>query len=186
MNLLFTIIYLIWFLSETLLNRLLRSKSTDKQNADKNSLLIIWVTVVAAIFLAVYISMKYYFPIYPDTTIRYIGLGIILLGIILRIAAVLSLGKFFTVDVTIREDHKLKKDGVYKYLRHPSYFASLLSFIGFGLSINSWPGLILIVVAVMAVFIFRIKIEEKILIGQFGDEYLDYKKNTKGIIPFVY
>lgn len=186
MNLVFTIIYLIWFLSETLLNRLLRSKSTDKQNADKNSLLIIWVTVVAAIILAVYISMKYYFPIYSDTNIRYIGLGIILLGIILRISAVISLGKFFTVDVTIREDHKLKKDGLYKYLRHPSYFASLISFIGFGLSINSWPGLILIVIAVMTVFVFRIKIEEKILIGQFGAEYIDYKKSTKGIIPFVY
>ncbi|WP_159474708.1 isoprenylcysteine carboxylmethyltransferase family protein [Dyadobacter sp. 3J3] len=186
MNPVFTVIYVIWFLSETLLNRLLRSKSTDKQNADKNSLLIIWITVVATIILAMYISINYYFPIYPNIIIRYIGLGIIVLGIVLRIAAVLSLGKFFTVDVTIREDHKLKKDGVYKYLRHPSYFASLLSFIGFGLSINSWPGLILIVIAVMAVFIFRIKIEEKILIGQFGDEYVDYKKNTKGIIPFIY
>ncbi len=186
MNLAFTIIYIIWFLSETLLNRLLRSKSTDKQNADKNSLLIIWVTVIIAIFLAVYISIKFYFPIYPDTMIRYIGLGIILLGIIMRIAAVISLGKFFTVDVTIREDHKLKQDGVYKYLRHPSYFASLISFIGFGLSINSWPGLILIVIAVMTVFIYRITIEEKILIGQFGSEYLDYKKSTKGIIPFIY
>lgn len=182
----FTIIYVIWFLSETLLNRLLRSKSTDKQNADKNSLLIIWITVIAAIFLAVYISIKYYFPVYPNTIIRYIGLGIIFLGIVLRIAAVLSLGKFFTVDVTIREDHKLKKDGLYKYLRHPSYFASLISFIGFGISINSWPGLILIVISVMTVFIFRIRIEEKILIGQFGSEYLDYKKSTRGIIPFVY
>lgn len=186
MNLAFTIIYIIWFLSETLLNRLLHSKSTDKQNADKNSLLIIWITVVAAIILAMYISINYYFPIYPNVTIQYIGLGIIVLGIILRIAAVLSLGKFFTVDVTIREDHQLKKDGMYKYLRHPSYFASLLSFIGFGISINSWPGLLLIVVAVMTVFIFRIKIEEKILIGQFGREYMDYMKSTKGIIPFVY
>jgi protein-S-isoprenylcysteine O-methyltransferase Ste14 len=186
MNLTFTIIYLIWFLSETLLNRLLHSKSTDKQNADKNSLLIIWITVVAAIILAMYISINYYFPIYPNTIIRYAGLGIILLGIVLRIAAVLSLGKFFTVDVTIREDHKLKKDGMYKYLRHPSYFASLVSFIGFGISINSWPGLLLIVVAVTTVFIFRIKIEEKILIGQFGTEYMDYMKSTRGLIPFLY
>lgn len=186
MNPAFTAIYIIWFLSETLLNRLLRSKSTDKQNADKNSLLIIWVTVIAAIIFAMYISINYYFPIYPNIAIRYIGLGIIVLGIVLRIAAVLSLGKFFTVDVTIREDHKLKKDGMYKYLRHPSYFASLLSFIGFGISINSWPGLILIIVSVITVFIFRIKIEEKILIGQFGSEYLDYKKSTRGLIPFIY
>ena len=129
--------------------------------------------------------MRYYFPIYSDSSFRYLGLIVIVIGIILRFSAVVSLGKFFTVDVTIREDHKLKTDGVYKFLRHPSYFASLISFIGFGISINSWIGLILIVVAVLTVFIYRIKIEEKILIEQFGAEYLEYKKTTKGIIPFV-
>lgn len=185
MNLIFTITYVIWFLTEALLNRLLHSKSTDKQNTDKNSLVIIWVTVIIANILAVYLSMRYYFPIYTDSSFRYLGLIVIVIGIILRFSAVVSLGKFFTVDVTIREDHKLKTDGVYKFLRHPSYFASLISFIGFGISINSWIGLILIVVAVLTVFIYRIKIEEKILIEQFGAEYLEYKKTTKGIIPFV-
>ena len=185
MNAIFTVTYVIWFLTEAFLNRLLRSKSTDKQNADKNSLLIIWVTVVVANILAVYLSMRYLLPIYNDPSFRYLGLIVIFAGIILRFIAVISLGKFFTVDVTIREDHKLKTDGVYKFLLHPSYFASLTSFIGFGISINSWIGLTLIIVAVLTVFIYRIKIEEKILIEQFGAEYLEYKKMTKGIIPFI-
>ena len=182
----FTITYFVWFLSETLLNRLLHSKSTDKQNADKNSLLLIWITVVAVIFVAIYIAFNYHFPIYQNPVFHYLGLGIIYLGIILRIASVLSLGKFFTVDVTIREDHKLKKDGLYRFLRHPSYFASLISFVGFGITINSWPGLFLLIAAVLTVFIYRIKIEEKILIEQFGSEYQDYRKTTSGIIPFIY
>jgi len=165
---------------------MLRSKGTDKQNADKNSLAIIWITVVAAITLATVIAMNFYFPIAVNPVIKYVGLAIIYLGILLRLAAIVGLGRFFTVDVTIREDHRLKQDGLYKYLRHPSYFASLLSFIGYGISLNNWISLILVVVAVLIVFKMRINIEEKALIEQFGAEYLEYKKKVKGLIPFVW
>ena len=186
MNLIFTITYFIWLISEVTLNRLLRSKSTDKQNADKNSLITIWLTVVSAIFLSVFISIKLHLPIFSNHTFRYAGLAVIFAGIVLRIAAIITLGRFFTVDVTIRKDHQLKKDGLYKYLRHPSYFASLLSFVGFGISLNNWLSLTLVTVSVIIVFINRIKIEEKILIEQFGTEYLQYKKTTNGLIPFIY
>ena len=186
MTLIFLITYIIWLLSEIILNRMLRSKGTDKQNADKNSLAIIWITVVAVITLATVISMNFYFPIAVNPVIKYVGLAIIYIGILLRLAAIVGLGRFFTVDVTIREDHRLKQDGLYKYLRHPSYFASLLSFIGYGISLNNWVSLILVVVAVLIVFKMRINIEEKALIEQFGAEYLEYKKKVKGLIPFVW
>ncbi|WP_221391090.1 isoprenylcysteine carboxylmethyltransferase family protein [Dyadobacter sp. NIV53] len=186
MNLIFPITYMIWLLSEVILNRMLRSKSTDKQNADKNTLTIIWITVVAAITLAVFISMNIFVPILTNPVIQYIGLGIMYLGIILRIATVISLGRMFTVDVTIREDHKLKQDGIYRFLRHPSYFASLLTFVGFGISLNNWISLILVTISVIIVFQMRIRIEEIALIEQFGNEYLDYKRTVKGLIPFVW
>jgi len=186
MNILFTLTYFIWLISEIVLNRMLRSKSTDKQNADKNTLTIIWVTVVVAVMLAVFISMNVYFPISKNPQVKYIGLAIIYIGILLRLASIVGLGRFFTVDVTIREDHKLKTDGLYKFLRHPSYFASLLTFVGFGISLNNWLSLILVTAAVIVVFRMRINIEEKILIEQFGDEYRAYRKRVKGLIPFVW
>ena len=186
MSLLFTLTYIVWFLSEILLNRLLHSKSTDKQNADKNSLSLIWVTIVVTISVAVFIAAKFHVSISLHASIQYTGLVLIYVGIILRLFAVASLGRFFTVDVTIRQGHKLKKDGIYKYVRHPSYFASLLSFIGFGLCLNNWISLLLITIAIVAAFTFRIKIEERILTEQFGEEYIDYKKSTRGLIPFIY
>jgi protein-S-isoprenylcysteine O-methyltransferase Ste14 len=186
MNIIFPITYIIWLLSEILLNRLLRSKSTDKQDADKNSLALIWLTVVLSNAVAYYIAMTEYFPIASHPALGYIGLVIIYTGICLRLFVVKALGKFFTVDVTIRENHKLKKDGPYKYLRHPSYFASLLSFVGFGVSLNNWLSLIIVTVAIVTVFIIRIRIEEKVLIEQFGEQYLRYKKEVKGLIPFVW
>lgn len=182
----FYVVYFIWFLSEILLNRFLHSKASDKQEADKNSLRIIWITIIVAMFAATFISMKYYFPISGYALIQEIGLIVIIAGIVLRLLAVYTLGKFFTVDVTIREGHQLLKTGFYKTLRHPSYFASLISFIGYGISLNNWLSLIIIVVAILSAFIYRIKIEEKTLIAFFGNEYLDYKKKTSAIIPFIY
>lgn len=186
MNSLFTIVYIIWALSEIFINRFLRSKANDKKNQDKNSLAFIWITIVIANTAAIFISMKYYFPISLFQTIRYFGLTLILTSIILRSVVINSLGKYFTVDVTIRQGHQLKKDGFYKYLRHPSYSASLLSFIGFGISLNNWISLIIVVAAILFAFIRRINVEEKALMEHFGKEYTDYKKETYRLIPFIY
>ncbi|MDD3721252.1 MAG: isoprenylcysteine carboxylmethyltransferase family protein [Lutibacter sp.] len=186
MNLIFVITYSIWFLSEILINRFLRSKNTDKKHTDKGSLYLIWIIIIISNFTAVFVSNKYYFPLSKDANIIYIGLVIIFIGIIFRLIIIAKLGQFFTVDVTIKQNHKLKKDGFYKYLRHPSYAASLLSFIGFGISLNNWISLALLTILILIAFVIRIKIEESALIDHFGAEYLDYKKSTKGIIPFIY
>ena len=186
MNAVFTITYLVWGLSEVLINRLLRSKASDKSGMDKNSLGLIWLGVLIGIGLAVFISMKYSFPISDNYSVKYIGLAIIVSGIILRLIIIKSLGAFFTADVTIRQDHKLKTNGFYKFVRHPSYSASLLSFIGFGISLNNWISLLIILVVVLIVFMNRIKTEERALIGFFGEDYVAYAKSTKTLIPYIY
>ena len=186
MSLIFNIIYGIWFISEIVINRALRSNNTDKQNADKNSLGIIWLTIILSIVAAVFVASHYYLPVYPDPSIRYVGLFIILAGITLRIVAVKMLGRFFTADVTIREGHQLIKKGFYKYFRHPSYTASLLTFIGFGISLNNWLSLLIVAAAITIAFTIRIKVEEKALLTQFGEEYTIYKKEAFGLIPFIH
>lgn len=186
MNPVFAIICSIWFISEILLNRLFRSDKTDKKNTDKNSLTLIWLTIIPTAFLSVIISGSLIIPIFSNSKFRLIGLLLIIAGMIIRLIAVFTLGRLFTVDVTIRKDHKIKKDGIYRRLRHPSYAGSLLSFIGFGLSLNNWLSLFVITIPILVVFIVRIKIEENLLITQLGADYTDYKKNTYRLIPFIY
>lgn len=186
MNSLFTLIYIIWISSEIFINRFMRSKAGDKKNQDKNSLGFIWITIIISMAIAVYISMNYSFPISTFQAVKYIGLGLILTGVILRSIIIISLGKYFTADVTIRQGHQLKKDGFYKFLRHPSYSASLLSFIGFGISLNNWVSLIIVTAAILFAFIRRINVEEKTLTEYFGQEYIAYKKRTYRLVPFIY
>lgn len=95
---------------------------------------------------------------------------------VLRFFAVFTLGKFFTVDVALRPDHKIKKNGLYKIIRHPSYTGSLLSFFGFGLSLNNWISLFIIIFLVFPSFLYRIKVEENLLLKHFGEEFLNYKQ----------
>ena len=186
MSLIFILIYSLWFFSEVSLSLLRRSPKSEKNDSDKGSLGLIWTIIIVANFLSYFISKWTPLSIAEDQRIRYIGLGLIVLGVILRLSIVASLGKFFTVNVTIREGHELKTDGFYKYLRHPSYSASLLSFGGYGISLNNWISLIVITMSVAFAFLIRIRIEEKTLTDHFGDEYVEYKNRTKRLIPFVY
>lgn len=187
MNYFSYIVYAAWLASEILLNRMLRSGTKDRKNADRYSLAIIWFTITIVCVKAVQTARLSHNPIFADWSLAMnIGLGIIILGMVLRFAVIRSLGRYFTVDVTIREEHKLKTDGIYRYLRHPSYAASLLSFAGFGISLNNYLSLLMLVGLVGAAFFYRIKVEEKTLIEQFGDDYINYMKKSKRLIPFVF
>ena len=186
MSILFYSTYLLWILSEVLLNRLIRSSKTDKQAADKNTELYLWLSIIISISIGVFVSTMFAFPIFFSERLALIGIAVIFIGIIIRLIAIKQLGRFFTVDVTIRKDHQLMQNGFYKYLRHPSYTGSLVSFLGFGLSLNNWLSLVVVFLPILFTFMYRISIEEKVLTEQFGKQYLDYTSRTKRLIPFVY
>ncbi len=182
----FVLTYAVWGTSEVYLSVFRRAGEIVKQKSDKGSLGLIWTIVIVANFLSYFISGWVTAAIADNQNIRYIGLALIILGVILRFTIVSSLGKFFTVNVVIAEDHKLKTDGFYRYLRHPSYSASILSFAGYGLSLNNWISLLVVVSAVSTAFLIRIRIEEETLISHFGEEYTAYRKKTKRLIPFIF
>jgi protein-S-isoprenylcysteine O-methyltransferase Ste14 len=182
----FWIVWAVWFSSEVLLNRLMRSGSNDKKGLDKGSIRLIWVMISIAITLGVVLAIYVRLPISKTIVLPFVGLTLIIIGMVFRFISIRALGRLFTVDVTIRDNHKIKKDGIYRIIRHPSYSGSLISFIGFSISLNNWLGLLAITIIITIALLYRIKIEEKILIDRFGTEYLDYKNNSYCLIPFIY
>ncbi len=175
-----------WFLSEFLYKNMLKSGKEDKKGKDKSTLNILWLAIPFSIAAAVTSSNLSTLPIAHGSWIMYLGESLILIGMIFRFIIIRSLGKYFTVDVTIKEDHKIKKEGFYKYLRHPSYAFSLLTSLGLGLYLNNCLSLIFAFVPPFLAFAYRIKIEEQALVEQFGEEYIQYRKTTKKLIPFIY
>jgi len=182
----FFIVYAIWILSEILINRLFKSTASDQKGLDKNTVGSIWIAIAISCTLSVLVASYFYFPIAKSNLVRPIGLAIIIIGCLFRILVIKSLGREFTSDVTIRQNHQLKTSGIYQYLRHPSYSFSILSFVGFGLSLNNWISLVILILTTLFVFLRRIKVEESALITEFGKQYTDYMKKTSRLVPFIY
>ena len=180
------IIMVLWALSEIFLLLKMRSGSSAENSKDKKSLSYLWIVIGFSIFLSIFIAKAISFPFYSNPVFQIIGLAFLMLGVIFRLVVVYNLGKYFTVDVTIVKDHKLITDGFYKYIRHPSYTFSLLTFVGLALVLDNYTSAIILLIPVFLMFFYRIKIEEKVLTEQFGIEYTDYMKRTKKLIPFIY
>lgn len=125
-------------------------------------------------------------------TFAFVGLFLLVAGGYLRVKARLELKKkagFRSCADTSRlqtmEGHRLVKDGLYKYVRHPLYLGETIRNFGFVIIFSSIYGILL--VAVATIFLaFRIRMEERMLIQVFDDEYREYQKKTKRIIPYVY
>lgn len=183
---LYIIVWSVWCLSEVFMTRLLHSGKREKQKRDRGSLLLIWFAIAVAICGGVLCSIKFPVLISHSPWIPLAGLLLIVAGMAFRFTAIRALGRMFTVDVTIREDHKIKKDGLYRIIRHPAYLGSLISFLGFGISMNNWISLAVANVAIWAAMIYRIKVEEKALMEHFGESYTEYMGLTWRLIPWIY
>src|ERR1035437_8696748 len=158
---------------------------TVKTRKDQGSMILIWVSITfgftAGFFLAKHDSWKS-----MNSIITAFGLLLILLGIIIRWLAIFQLGKSFTVDVAITDAARLKKDGLYRKIRHPSYLGLLLIITGFTLIMNSFYSVLVIIFPVGFAIIYRIKIEESVLLNEFGDDYSEYVSKTKKLIPGIF
>jgi protein-S-isoprenylcysteine O-methyltransferase Ste14 len=64
------------------------------------------------------------------------GVVLFVAGLLLRWWAIITLGRFFTVDVTIEKDHELVERGPFRIVRHRSYTVVLLAFVGLALSLE--------------------------------------------------
>lgn len=115
--------------------------------------------------------------------LRYAGFAILLSGGIVIIIAGKNYGLGFFYRESIEKD--LVKTGMNAYVRHPLYFGVLLALIGFFLAFPYWKNLVFLVVTLIYVIIGSL-LEEQKLIDDFGDEYREYRKEVKMLIPGLF
>lgn len=107
-------------------------------------------------------------------------------GLLIRIWAVIHLGKSFSYDVTRPESGKFIKTGPYRFVRHPAYLGILILGSLPGLILGSIPGFIGMMLTTLVPVILRSKAEDDLLEAEFGKDYKKYKQSTFGFIPFIY
>lgn len=117
--------------------------------------------------------------------LRLTGLAVFAAGTALRVATMMSLGRMFSLRVSVEPDHRLVTTGLYRWVRHPSYTSVIVLCVGIALVFRSW-----FYAALIPSMIFglsrRMAVEETFLLQHFGDEYRAYMARTKRLLPGVY
>jgi len=173
-------------LSEATLSVFKRS-GAPSQSTDRWSLRVLWAVVLASVAFAVVATSM--LPQFGSRLLAgwYVsGLLVFLAGLALRWYAIIYLGRFFTVDVSIAEDHRVVDSGPYRIVRHPSYTGALLAFLGFGICLGNWVSLAVATLPIALAFIRRIHVEEAALNAALGERYAAYARHTKRLVPWVY
>lgn len=178
---------ILFLISEVALLLLKRSKSKSiKTSADKRSLLFLWLAIVGCMVAGPFLAAYHAWPLGDKHFFVYTGMAIAIIGFIVRWIAIYQLGKMFTVDVAITDEHMLKTNGLYNMVRHPSYLGLMLIIIGLSICLNNWLSLLIMIIPTWIALNYRINVEEKALTAEFGDQYTSYKNRVKKIIPFIY
>jgi protein-S-isoprenylcysteine O-methyltransferase len=172
---------LVFAFSELMLTVFKQSKAGfSKTQKDNGSMILIWILITIGFFGGFYLAN----PI--NDFFEGFGFVFIIAGLIIRWVAIIQLGKSFTVDVAITDTAKLKTDGLYERVRHPSYSGLLSIVMGFSFIMSSVYSFLVLAVPVFLAISYRIAVEEKVLIAEFGESYIQYKADTKKIIPGIY
>lgn len=120
-----------------------------------------------------------------SNAIAWAGLGITVAGIAFAIVARLYLGRNWSGDVTIKQDHTLVRGGPYAIVRNPIYTGLQTAIIGNAIVLGEFRGLVAAALVLM-VILLKIRLEEAFMKQEFGAEFVRYEQKVKRLIPFVW
>lgn len=121
-------------------------------------------------------------PLPRPELLGWIGVALSAAGLAIRVAAMRQLGVRFSPLLAVQREHALETTGWYARVRHPGYLGSLLASWGAAIAFGSAMALPL--VALMTAFQWdRVRREERLLEGQFGDAWRAYAARTGALLP---
>lgn len=157
----------------------------DTVQRQKKAIVLLQLLSLALVVAAPLCDRRAFLVIDGAEELRFLGLVLFLSGFVVMNGAQVSLGKQFSVHVTIQDGHRLKTDGMFRHIRHPRYLGIMLFNFGFSLVFRSYLALLLSA-ALMAVLLWRIHDEEALLHHEFGLEWESYAKRSRRLLPFVW
>ena len=178
----------IWIAFEIWLVLRDKSRGKGKTPSDKGTRYFNFIAITIAIAMAAILNgiPGFVFPGGKTPVMFFVGIAIMLIGMALRYWAVATLGAAFRTTVETDQGQKVVSAGPYKLIRHPSYSGWLLACCGYGVAVQNWLSLLAAVLIPLAALLYRIHVEEAILVSALGPEYVEYQKRTKRLIPWIW
>ena len=115
-----------------------------------------------------------------------VALAVMVSGVGIRVWAAITLGAYYTTTLMTSEGQKVITSGPYKFVRHPGYLGEIMIWTGFAVVSNNLVLFFLLPAMFVAVYLYRISAEEKMLVKELGDDYTSYQRRTRRLIPLVY
>jgi protein-S-isoprenylcysteine O-methyltransferase Ste14 len=164
-----------------------RIRGKGKMEHDRGTIYLNFASIAVGLTAAGFISGHTEFRLPGGSNAAFwIGLAIMATGFFVRVWAVTALGASFRTTVETHVNQKVKKDGPYRLVRHPSYSGLLLMCTGYGIASLNWLSLIVAIVLPLCALLYRVRVEEEVLVKSLGTEYEEYQGQTKRLIPWIF
>jgi protein-S-isoprenylcysteine O-methyltransferase Ste14 len=164
------------------------AKTMKTSGSDKGTTALLSFAIISTIVwvLCSYPLNKYNILSINNSTIYYVGLIFVFLGMTIRIIAVLTLREYYTKTLKIIDTHKVINRGIYNIIRHPGYLGVITFLTGCGLLTGNLISITLIILIVPYSYSKRIMVEEQMLLDNFKDDYKNYMESTYKLIPYIF
>src|SRR5450759_3224531 len=180
-------IYVWTFLPEWKIVQDARKSAKRADSQDRGSIRFIMTVQWVALLIAYPIAFvrAWSFPERAQLPLFVVGILLMVSGSLLRRYCWRTLGKYFTGDVQAQRDQPVIRSGPYRWVRHPSYTGGMMLFIGVGLALGSWVSVVLLAIATIAAYGYRVAVEERALLDAIGEPYGRFMKERKRFIPYI-
>lgn len=151
----------------------------------QRSFIIALAAAILVVILANYVSDALILRVVPDSSLSGItGIILTIAGLGFSVWARRHLGRNWSSMVQVKFGHQLIRTGPYRIVRNPMYTGIFIAFVGAAIAIGELLAFVALAIGLVSIVI-KIQAEEEILTEKFGEEYLQYKREVKALIPFV-
>jgi len=177
-DLVFAGVYLLWLVFESFVST--RELNQGKKTKDFGTCEIYALGQAVTILSALWFKSRWTLP----GMIHGLGGLVFCSGVIFRLWAIRTLGRYYSHIVREVESHIIIDTGPYGFIRHPAYGGMILANAGITLFFfNPYTALFFLLILIPAILV-RILVEEKTLMNING--YKEYAEHKKRLIPLVW
>ena len=131
-----------WIASEVIILAATRTRHSSGNVRDRGSLLILWPVIVASITAGSWIGEAHAPTMFGGVHwVRTASLAVLVIGLAIRWTAIVTLGRAFSANVAIHATQTVRKTGLFRFVRHPSYSGLVLIFVAVGMHTRNWVAL---------------------------------------------
>lgn len=172
--------------------------SASTQPADRSSPAVNWTRHIPAYFAstawAIYVAWLVIAPVrivawdrwpldhWVSGLLGWLAVPLLGAGLWLFWCSHYTIGRYWSIRVVLKMEHRLVTEGPYRYIRHPLYTALFLGYLGTVLALQSWT-LVAWFPAFVASYLLFAKEEEKVMESGFGEAYRAYRRQTGMFLP---